>query len=319
MRLVSNKISFEELFSRLKTKGFELIKCDNYTNTTSSIATCICQQCGRTFSNNVHNLLYRSKSCGCRRKQLYKTNKGNTSVRWNGHGEISSKKWYAYKSNACKRGIEFNIKIEDAWNQFMKQDKRCAISNLDLTFDSTSKKCDGNASLDRIDSSVGYEKDNIQWIHKDIQNMKWNLPEDKFLTYCELVLTPQINNSINDSCTLTTKNYNFNGCGNLSLTKFNQLKHGAEKRNIQFSVSIEELWEMFLQQHGYCKLTGLPIYFKYKHDSASLDRIDSSKGYSLNNVQWVHKDVNKFIKNKLNELDMIMYCQLIVNNPLREV
>ena len=33
------------------------------------------------------------------------------------------------------------------------------------------------------------------------------------------------------------------------------------------------------------------------NDSISLDRIDSSKGYEENNVQWVHKDIN-LMKNK---------------------
>ena len=40
------------------------------------------------------------------------------------------------------------------------------------------------ASLDRIDSSRGYIKDNIQWVHKDINRMKWDFPQDKFVKLC---------------------------------------------------------------------------------------------------------------------------------------
>ena len=36
------------------------------------------------------------------------------------------------------------------------------------------------ASLDRIDSSKGYTEDNIQWVHKDVNQMKMDLPEQRF-------------------------------------------------------------------------------------------------------------------------------------------
>lgn len=63
-----------------------------------------------------------------------------------------------------------------------------------------------------------------------------------------------------------------------------------------------------------CALSGIPIiYKKHNKDSdatASLDRIDSSKGYVKGNVQWVHKDVNK-IKNNLSEKRLMELCKSI--------
>ena len=50
----------------------------------------------------------------------------------------------------------------------------------------------GNASLDRIDSSKGYVKDNIQWVHKDVQIMKNKFSEDYFKQICCLVSTMKI-------------------------------------------------------------------------------------------------------------------------------
>ena len=46
---------------------------------------------------------------------------------------------------------------------------------------------ENTASLDRIDSSKGYVKDNVQWVHKDINRMKWNFPQDKFVKLCSFV------------------------------------------------------------------------------------------------------------------------------------
>jgi len=41
--------------------------------------------------------------------------------------------------------------------------------------------------LDRIDSKLGYVRGNVQWIHKDLQTMKWDLPEDRFIRLCDEV------------------------------------------------------------------------------------------------------------------------------------
>lgn len=43
-----------------------------------------------------------------------------------------------------------------------------------------------------------------------------------------------------------------------------------------------------------------------------LDRIDSSKGYIENNIQWIHKDL-QFMKNTMSDNKFIKYCQLVAD------
>lgn len=43
------------------------------------------------------------------------------------------------------------------------------------------------ASLDRIDSSRGYEIDNIQWVHKDVNKMKMGLSQNEFIDICKII------------------------------------------------------------------------------------------------------------------------------------
>jgi hypothetical protein len=43
------------------------------------------------------------------------------------------------------------------------------------------------ASLDRINSSLGYVEGNCQWVHKVINTMKMALSQDEFIYYCSLV------------------------------------------------------------------------------------------------------------------------------------
>jgi hypothetical protein len=43
------------------------------------------------------------------------------------------------------------------------------------------------ASLDRIDSSKGYIKTNVQWVHKKVNKMKQDTSVDEFKHYCKLI------------------------------------------------------------------------------------------------------------------------------------
>lgn len=70
--------------------------------------------------------------------------------------------------------------------------------------------------------------------------------------------------------------------GELNIGKYNKIKQSAIKRKIEFNVSVDYLWNLFLKQNKRCAITNDVIHdFK----TASLDRIDSSKGYIESNVQ----------------------------------
>ena len=49
---------------------------------------------------------------------------------------------------------------------------------------------------------------------------------------------------------------------------------------------------------------------KLSDQTASLDRIDNTKGYIIDNVQWVHKQVN-FMKGTMKQTEFIEFCKLI--------
>ena len=98
------------------------------------------------------------------------------------------------------------------------------------------------------------------------------------------------------------------------------IKRGADLRNIEYSLTTEYLWKLFLEQNKKCKLSGIDICFppsgNVEHRSlmtASLDRIDSSKGYIEGNVQWVHKHIN-LMKNVFSNEYFIEMCKQVVNN-----
>lgn len=134
------------------------------------------------YAIHKYNIPIHSKSVTCDKKEKHH--------HWKGHGDLSGAQWSQILGCAKSRCISVNVTIQDAWKQFELQDGKCALSGVKLQF---SDKASGywketTASLDRIDSSKGYTKDNIQWIHKRLQPMKLDLPESEFLKWCKLIV-----------------------------------------------------------------------------------------------------------------------------------
>lgn len=95
------------------------------------------------------------------------------------------------------------------------------------------------------------------------------------------------------------------------------LKHGHP-----CELTITDLQELWDKQKGRCAYSNIPLEFKqFKKitGTASLDRIDSTKGYVQGNVQWLHKRVN-WIKNTLSESEFFKWVKLIAvhKNLIRE-
>jgi hypothetical protein len=117
-----------------------------------------------------------------------KFRKGKTNPKWKGGEIVPSSLHYDYKHGAERRSIEFNITISDMEQQYLKQNGCCAISKQPISLPiSRSEFKKSTASLDRIDSSKGYTPDNIQWVHKKIQQMKWNIPQNEFIEWCKII------------------------------------------------------------------------------------------------------------------------------------
>ena len=88
----------------------------------------------------------------------------------------------------------------------------------------------------------------------------------------------------------------------------------AAQKVYELEITMEQAWSLFKEQDGKCALSGVSIQFPKNRDqyggTASLDRIDSKKGYILGNVQWVHKDINS-MKNVFEQSYFIELCQKV--------
>jgi hypothetical protein len=150
---------------------------------------CLCD-CGKVkIIQENHLISGTTKSCGCLHKRT-----GKNSPFFKGYEDISLD-FFNHIKAACekpqkyRKSREFKLTIEYLWDLYIKQNKKCAISGVEILFTeregSRGRRC--SASLDRIDSSIGYVEGNVQWVHKIVNIMKNKTDMKEFISWCNKI------------------------------------------------------------------------------------------------------------------------------------
>lgn len=267
------RIQGGEKFNRLTT-----VKVVGSSKNKTYIWECLCE-CGSTSYVRTSQLKNGTvKSCGCA------VEKGKANKRWAGYEDISGNFWSGVKICAKNRNISFDLNIEDVWGLYLRQNKKCYLSGLDIGFIIYKE----TASVDRIDSTKPYTIDNVALCHKDINKIKASFSVEEFLYYCRLVsdfdggLIP-----ISDSPSV------YRGY-------WKDLQYNANRRKIDFQITIDDINRVFRKQGGECALTGLRLTvptnlqeYRSRAHTFSVDRVDNNIGYTPENIQVVHKLINQ--------------------------
>lgn len=181
-----------------KIFGYLLVisKTNERSHCGSVIWKCQCNynNCGNFIKRAANTIIHggiSKQSCGCYprfREYL-------------GVGELSKCYFKSLKRSAKLRKFIFAVDMKWLWELFLKQNKKCALSGVDISLMSNYRRKGRllqTASLDRIDSSKGYTKDNVQWIHKEIQFMKMDLSDLDFINWCKKIANFNQNENFNN-------------------------------------------------------------------------------------------------------------------------
>lgn len=112
---------------------------------------------------------------------------GNKHQSWKGCGVVPRNFWSNFKLGAERRHIPYLISLQEIDELYNEQGGVCALSEEKLTFGGYRKTKEWNASLDRIDSSGPYSKENCQLVTKDINKAKQQLSDEEFIIMCQQV------------------------------------------------------------------------------------------------------------------------------------
>lgn len=102
--------------------------------------------------------------------------------------------------------------------------------------------------------------------------------------------------------------------GGMSANYLTRITHSAKRRGIKVGISTKDLYDQWILQDSICALSGIPLTLERRGirstATASVDRIDSNKGYEVGNIQWVRKEIN-IMKHSMEEGEFILLCRLI--------
>lgn len=93
--------------------------------------------------------------------------------------------------------------------------------------------------------------------------------------------------------------------------RFTAASRRAKDRNIEFDITEEYLKTLYKNQNGCCYYTGIPFNIDTKHYTWSIDRVDSSKGYVMDNVVLAANIINS-MKNELSVNEFIDIAKILV-------
>ena len=151
-----------------------------FSKSPETVCRCSCE-CGNTdYVTRAAYLVHHNKiHCGCVKKPI-----GKDNPTWKGYEEISKRLWNNIKRRGNK--FEFTITMKYAWDLFIQQERKCALTGVELYFP---ERADVHftASLDRIDSTKGYIEGNVQWVHRNVNLMKWDFNQDYFINWCKTI------------------------------------------------------------------------------------------------------------------------------------
>ena len=97
-------------------------------------------------------------------------------------------RWLGAKERAERKGLLFDITKEDLINLWDKQNGKCAISGIDMTYTLDSGRTPYNVSVDQINPSMGYTKNNIQLVCMSVNQLKSDFEMDIVLNICKNII-----------------------------------------------------------------------------------------------------------------------------------
>ena len=194
------------------------------------------------------------------------------------------------RKRAKKNNLDFDLEVSD-----FELIEFCPI--LGIKLEVGSENIHSSYSLDRIDNTLGYTKNNVKLISRRANTIKGDSSISEIKSLIEY---------IKNSSSLISNIKNSKLGSDLKRKRIiSDAKRRAKKHSLAFNISYSDISIPL-----FCPVFNTPLSFgtrTNKNNSPSLDRIDNSKGYIVGNICIISYRANA-IKNSatLEELYLIL-------------
>jgi hypothetical protein len=238
------------------------------------------------------------------------------------------------KKSAKRRKHECSVTLADLKQLWEKQQGICPYTGWNLLllpsttdYQNATLTID-RASVDRIDSSLGYTPENIQFVAVIANFAKNIFTEQDLIKFCHDVYRYRILGE-KDSIDIdnTALRISQSVLGNSRRDEYSPFRqhHRLARRRVksngrECNITLGYLKQLWEKQDGRCPYTGwkldnLQTTSDWESNilhpkTASLDRIDSRRGYVFGNVQFVSVMAN-YAKRDFLETDLLRFCAAV--------
>ena len=228
-----------------------------------------------------------------------------------------------HNAKAKSKIVNVEITKDDIHELYKTQNGLCAMTGIKMTCEHQKRDNEQlehninkyNVSVDRKDSNAHYTKDNIQLVCAAINRIKYILTVNQFIEICNKIVSTKNNktnitlhqneiNKIKDDPILIT----------LVKARMSDLVQNAKKRNIKVLINKDDVIELYIKQNKKCAHTNDVLSLEKDNNfSLSIDRIDSQKDYTVDNIQLITALANH-MKNDYTNDDFISLCESVIKH-----
>ncbi|AYV75876.1 MAG: hypothetical protein Terrestrivirus3_145 [Terrestrivirus sp.] len=229
------------------------------------------------------------------------------------------------KHNVKAKSKIVNVEItkDDIHELYKTQNGLCALTGIEMTYDHQKRENEQlehninkyNISVDRKNSDAHYTKDNIQLVCAAINRIKYTLTVNQFIEICNKIVSTK-NNKENDILPQDEMNKIKNDPILITLIKarMSDLVQNAKSRDLKVLINKDDVIELYIKQNKKCALTNDILSLEKKNNlSLSIDRIDSQKDYTVDNIQLISTLANQ-MKNDYTNGDFISLCESVIKH-----
>lgn len=144
-----------------------------------------CPECNEMQSylrkNYAEESLKAGKVCkSCSNKKTDNCHRG-----WHRGVRVS---WFnKFKSNAELRGLDWDLSLDDIADLMESQNSKCCLTGWSIEFPESGHPQKAPASIDRVNSNLGYIKENVQLVTRQVNMMKQAYTQEEFIKVCRAV------------------------------------------------------------------------------------------------------------------------------------